>query len=223
MYINVNSIRLYYEKSGSGTPLIMTHCNSMSHKIFHPAIKLLSKHYTVYAIDSRDHGKSTKVKHLHYEDMVQDMYDFITELKIEKPIFYGFSDGGIIGLMLASKYPDLLSKLIISGASTSPESTKSIPMFFFKVGAFFFPTDKMKLMLREPQIKDEQLKSIKIPTFVTCGTHDLIKQYHSEHISKTIPNAKLKIFEGKGHSGYIIYKKTIADYIIEVSNGEKNG
>lgn len=215
MFINVNSIKLYYEKSGTGAPLILTHCNSMSHKIFHPAIKKLSKHFTVYAIDSRDHGKSTKVKHLHYEDMVQDMYEFITKLGIEKPIFYGFSDGGIVGIMLAAKYPSLISGLIISGASISPESTKPLPMFFFKLGAFFVPTDKMKLMLREPNISDDELKAVNVPTLVTCGTHDLIKQSHSEHIAKTIPDAKLKVFKGQGHSGYIMYSTKIADCIIE--------
>lgn len=215
MFAEVNSIRLYYEKSGSGAPLILTHCNSMSHKIFHPAIKKLSKYFTVYAVDSRDHGKSTRVKHLHYEDMVQDMYEFITGLGIEKPVFYGFSDGGIIGIMLAAKYPGLLSKLIVSGASISPESTKDLPMFFFRLGAFFFPTDKMKLMLREPDISDETLRAVSVPTCVTCGTHDLIRQSHSEHIAQTIPDAKLDIFKGKGHSGYIMYKTEIADYIIQ--------
>lgn len=215
MYIDVNAIRLYYEKTGSGAPLILTHCNSMSHKIFRPAIKKLSKHFTVYAVDSRDHGKSTKVRKLHYEDMVQDMYEFITKLGIEKPIFYGFSDGGIIGIMLAAKYPDLISKLIISGASISPESTKDLPMFFFKLGAFFYPTDKMKLMLREPNITDEQLKAVSVPTLVTCGTHDLIRQSHSEHIASTIPNARLDVFKGQGHSGYIMYSTKIADYILD--------
>lgn len=217
MFAEVNGIKLYYEKSGQGTPLIMTHCNSMSHKIFHPAIKVLEKYFTVYAIDSRDHGKSTKVKHLHYEDMVEDMIQFINQLGIEKPIFYGFSDGGIVGIMLAAKYPDAVSKLIISGASTSPASTRDGAMLFFKLGAFFYPTDKMKLMLREPNISDETLKAVKVPTFVTCGTHDLIKPEHSEHIAATIPDATLKIYKGQGHSGYIMYSKKIADYILSVA------
>lgn len=216
MYISVNGIQMYYEKTGSGPALIMVHCNSMSHKIFHPAIKILSKHYTVYALDSRDHGKTSKVKTIHYSDMVEDVKQFIEELEIDKPVFYGFSDGGIVGLMLASAYPDMLSTLIISGASLSPESTKSLPMFFFKLGAFFVPTDKMKLMLREPQISDEMLSSITVPTFVTCGSNDLIKQSHSEHMAKTIPNAKLTVFKGQGHTSYIMYSKKIAKYILSV-------
>lgn len=216
MYVEVNNIKLFYEKTGSGRPLILTHCNSMSHKIFTPAAKMLSKYFTVYSVDSRDHGKSTKVKTIHYEDMVEDMRQFITKLGIEKPIFYGFSDGGIIGLMLAAKYPDMLSKLIVSGASINPESTKDLPMFFFKLGAFFVPTDKMKLMLREPNITDDELKAITVPTYVTCGTHDLIRMSHSEHIAKTIPNAKLDVFKGEGHSGYIMYSTKIAKYLLSV-------
>lgn len=215
MFVKVNGIDMYYEKCGEGRPLVMVHCNSMDHKIFKPAIKILSQHFTVYAVDSRDHGKSTKVKTIHYADMVQDMYEFITSLQIEKPIFYGFSDGGIVGLMLAAEYPDLLSQLIVSGASVNVDSNKSWVQFFFKLGAFFYPTDKMKLMLREPNITDEQFKAIKVPVCVTCGSHDLIKQSHSEHIAATVPDGKLDVFKGKGHTGYILYKKDIAKYILE--------
>ena len=39
----------------------MVHCNSMDHKIFRKAARVLSQHDTVYLPDSRDHGKSKKV------------------------------------------------------------------------------------------------------------------------------------------------------------------
>ena len=127
MYLTVNGIKLYYEKTGSGKPLIMSHCNSMDHRIFKKAAKLLSEKFTVYCPDTRDHGKSEKVGVLHYEDMAEDMRCFIEELRLEKPVFYGFSDGGITGLILASEHPELLSALVVSGASLSPESTKDTP------------------------------------------------------------------------------------------------
>ena len=128
MYVTVNGVRLFYEKSGSGRPLVMSHCNSMTHKIFKSAVKVLEKHFTVYCPDTRDHGKSDKVRNLHYEDMAQDMFEFITQLGLEKPVFYGFSDGGITGILLASAHPGLLSALIVSGASLNPGSTKDLPM-----------------------------------------------------------------------------------------------
>ena len=216
MYITVNGVRLYYEKTGEGRPLVMVHCNSMDHKIFSRSVKLLSERFTVYCPDSRDHGKSEKVKTLHYEDMAEDMYEFITALGLEKPVFYGFSDGGIIGLILASKYPGLLSALIVSGASLRPDSTKDLPMRFFKLWSHVDRSDKMRIMMREPDITNEMLAAIKVPSFVTAGEKDVIKEEHTRHIAETIPGAQLKIFPKTGHTGYIMRSDKIAKYILSV-------
>ena len=216
MFITVNGIRLYYEKTGEGRPLVMVHCNSMDHKIFRKAVKVLSGRFTVYCPDSRDHGKSEKVKTLHYEDMAEDMAEFIKALELEKPVFYGFSDGGIIGLILAYRYPDMLSALIVSGASLNPDSTKDLPMKFFKLWSHVDRSDKMQIMMREPDITDEILSGIRVPTFVTAGERDVIKLSHTQHIAETIPGASLKIFEKAGHTGYIMNSDKIAHYILSV-------
>ncbi|MBR0538253.1 MAG: alpha/beta hydrolase, partial [Clostridia bacterium] len=155
MFLTVNGVKLYYEKTGSGRPLVMVHCNSMDHKIFRRAVKKLSARFTVYCPDSRDHGKSGKVKTLHYEDMAEDMAQFIGALGLQRPVFYGFSDGGIIGLILAAGRPELLSALIVSGASLNPDSTKDLPMKFFKLWSHVDRSDKMQIMMREPDITDE--------------------------------------------------------------------
>ncbi len=216
MELTVNGVKLYYEKTGSGRPLVMVHCNSMDHKIFRRAAQVLSKHFTVYLPDSRDHGKSQKVKELHYEDMAEDMLQFIQTLGLEKPVFYGFSDGGIIGLLLAARCPDLLSALIVSGASLRPDSTKDLPLRFFRLWSHVDRSDKMRIMLREPDITDGMLRAITVPTFVTAGERDVIKPEHTAHIAATIPGAQLKIFEKAGHTGYIMNSTKIADYILSV-------
>ncbi|MBR5409579.1 MAG: alpha/beta hydrolase [Clostridia bacterium] len=216
MYITVNGVSLYYEKTGSGRPLVMAHCNSMDHKIFKKAAKKLSSRFTVYCPDSRDHGKSGKVKTLHYEDMAEDMFQFITALGLERPVFYGFSDGGIIGLILASRHPDLLSSLIVSGASLRPDSTKDLPLRFFRLWSHVDRSDKMRIMLREPDLTDELLAAIRVPTFVTAGERDVIKPEHTRHIAETVPGAALKIFPKTGHTGYIVNSEKIADYILSV-------
>ena len=216
MYITVNGVRLFYEQTGNGRPLVMVHYNSMSHKIFKSAAKVLGQHFTVYCPDSRDHGKSEKVKTLHYEDMAEDMAEFIKALELEKPVFYGFSDGGIIGLILAYRYPDMLSSLIVSGASLNPDSTKDLPMKFFKLWSHVDRSDKMQIMMREPDITDEILSGIRVPTFVTAGERDVIKLSHTQHIAQTIPGASLMIFPKTGHTGYIMNSDKIAHYILSV-------
>lgn len=216
MELTVNGVRLYYEKLGAGPPLVMVHCNSMNHKIFRKAAQKLAARFTVYLPDSRDHGKSQKVKTLHYEDMAEDMRQFILTLGLEQPVFYGFSDGGIIGLLLAAAHHDLLSALIVSGASLRPDSTKDLPLRFFRLWSHVDRSDKMRIMLREPDITDEMLRAIRVPTFVTAGERDVIKPEHTRHIAETVPGASLKIFPGAGHTGYIMNSTKIADYILSV-------
>ena len=61
MFIHVNGVHLFYEKQGTGKPLILLHGNEEDHRIFDEAIELLKKHYTVYAVDSRGHGQSARI------------------------------------------------------------------------------------------------------------------------------------------------------------------
>ena len=148
--------------------------------------------------------------------MAEDVYQFIKLLNIKKPIVYGFSDGAIIGIILASEHPELLSKLILSGASLSPESTKEGAMKFFKFWSHIDRSDKMQIMLREPNITDEMLKKIEIPTFVTAGSKDLIKEEHTRHLAEVLPDSQLKIFEGESHTSYISNSTKIAKYILDI-------
>ncbi len=52
------------------------------------------------------------------------------------------------------------------------------------------------LMVNEPNIKIEEIQSIKIPTLVIAGKNDIIKEGHTRKIANNIPNAKLSIIKG---------------------------
>lgn len=205
MYIKVNGIDLFYETKGSGKPIILLHGNGESHKIFDVLIEELSKKFTVYAIDSRDHGQSTKTNKLSYEIMMEDVVSFIKELELEKPILYGFSDGAIIGLLLASKYPDILSKLIGSGPNSNPEAVKKIWVILFKVLYFLFKKDQFRLVLEEPHISKEDLRKIKIPVLILAGSNDIAKEEDIRFIADNIPNSTLNILDKENHMSYVVH------------------
>lgn len=69
--------------------------------------------------------------------MAEDVIEFIKKLNIKAPILYGFSDGGIIGLLIAIKEPQLLSNLIISGANITPDATTWLDNFLLKSLIFY--------------------------------------------------------------------------------------
>lgn len=216
MYIDINDIKLNYEKLGRGPNLIMLHGNGEDINIFNKAKEMLKDYFTVYLIDSRSHGKSSKVKDLHYNEMVLDVYEFINKLDIKNPILYGFSDGGIIGLLLAIKYPNLLDKLIISGVNINPSGIKRGVLALFKFIYFFNRDSKLKMMLKEPNITLDELKGVDIPVYLTIGSKDCIRHKHTLLIKDNIKDSNLKVFENETHTSYIINSEKIADYIIEI-------
>lgn len=214
MWINVNGIKMYYEMHGSGRPLIMLHGNSEDHTIFYDSRVLLSKHFTVYTMDSRGHGHSTRVEELHYCDMADDMIAFMDQLDLRDVIFYGFSDGGIIGLLAAMRC-DRIGMLITSGANLTPAGVMA-PFRLIAKAAYAVTKDpKMKLMLDEPDISTDELAQIKVPTVVMAGEKDLVLGKETAKIAMAIPGAKLRIIPGEGHGSYIVHKSRIADIIME--------
>ncbi|MCL2446163.1 MAG: alpha/beta hydrolase [Oscillospiraceae bacterium] len=207
-------VSLYYEKTGQGPAIILLHGNSENSGIFDVLTKQLAPQYTVYAIDSRDHGKSSKVDVLNYADMMEDVAAFVQGLGIEKPVLLGFSDGGIIGLLLAMKYPNMLSKLIAIGVNTSPAMIKWQWRLAMKSVYFFTRSRKFKLMLTQPNITTAQLNSIATPTLVLAGSKDVVDQAHTEYIAQNIPGSTLKILPGENHVSYVLHSEKLYDAIL---------
>lgn len=215
MFVKVNKIDLFYEKTGQGEPIILLHGNGESHEIFDILIDQLSNQYTVYAIDSRDHGQSSKVNKLNYVTMMEDVASFIQKLGLKKPILYGFSDGGILGLLLAIHYPNMLSKLIISGANLTPNGVNTKCLIMTIKDYLLTKNKKIKMMLTEPNIKKTDLEKIIIPTLVLAGSKDLIKEKHTRLIAKHIPNSTLKIVNGEDHGSYIVHSEKLYPILTE--------
>ena len=213
MYVKVNDINLYYETKGEGNPVILLHGNGESHDIFDKTTERLQKDYTVYALDSRCHGKSDNPEKISYKLMADDVIEFIKALNIEKPVLYGFSDGGIIGLLIAIKEPDLLSGLIISGANINPYGLDSKTRLQMKL-EYLLKRDKLtKLMLKEPNIKTSDLKKIKIQVNIVAGENDVIKPEHTELIAKSIKDSTLETVPGEDHGSYIVHSDKLYDII----------
>ena len=209
MKVFVNNVNLYYETFGEGQPIILLHGNGESHEIFDKLIEKLKSHYKVYAIDSRCHGKSEDLVEISYDIMRDDIIEFIKKLNIKNPILYGFSDGAIIGILIAIKEPNLLSKLIISGANVTPDGIKKKDYLLTKLVYLITRNKLLKMMIKEPSIKKEELKTITIPTIVLAGEKDCIKYEHSKFIAYNIPNSRFEIIKNETHGSYIVHSEKL--------------
>ena len=212
MIAEVNGVKLFYEKRGEGRPIVMVHGNGEDHGIFDKAAVSLSARYAVYCVDSRCHGQSEDTPELHYADMAADMVAFLEELDLRDAVFYGFSDGGIVGLMAAPQ-TERITTLIVSGANTSPQAVKPLLRVIIAVLRVFTRDKKITLMLNEPHITDAELGSIRARTLVLAGSADLIPEWETRHIAAAVPGAELKILPGENHGSYIIHSLKIAELI----------
>ena len=213
MKVNVNGINIHYEVYGEGQPIILLHGNSENLNIFDKLVEKLKNEYKVYAIDSRCHGESDDPEEISYDLMAQDVIEFIKTLNLNKPILYGFSDGGIIGILVAIKEPDILSKAIVSGANVTPDALSKMFIIITKIMGFFTKNKLFKMMQNEPNITCEELQSIKIPVHVLAGEKDVIREEHTKMIAESIPNSTLEIIAGENHGSYIIHSEKLYDIL----------
>ena len=221
MYIQLDSQVINYEHTGEGSPLILLHGNGEDHHIFDELIAALGDRYDIYALDSRGQGESATPAEYHYEDMADDVANFIRYYNIEKPSVVGFSDGGIIALICAVKNPDLIGELMICGANTNPDGLTWATKREIKRDYKRTKSELIGMMLREPNITDEQLRSIHIPTIVIAGEKDIVKPKHTQHIVDVIPNSTLRIMEGENHGSYVIHSDKLEDLIRDYIGGQR--
>ena len=213
--ICVNGVTLHYADVGHGRPVVLVHGNGESHELFDTEIgQLAAAGYRVLAPDSRGHGVNEPLKEYHYADMAEDMFRFIRGLGLEKPLYYGHSDGGIIGLLLELMHPGTLGMMAASGVNLSPEGIEPSFIEEFTELNRKKPDPLITLMLTEPHIDPESLETIDIPVLLTAGENDLILPEETMRIAAHLPRARLVIVKGEDHGSYIDGSEIMGDLLL---------
>lgn len=116
-YVKVNDLTVYYEKFGTGQPLVLLHGGTATSRMWEKFVPTLSRHFKVIAPDSRGHGETDNPNgEFGFRLMAEDTAGLVRALGLERPSICGYSDGGQICLEFGMRYPDLASKLVIVGA-----------------------------------------------------------------------------------------------------------
>jgi pimeloyl-ACP methyl ester carboxylesterase len=108
-YAEVGGQRLYYEISGQGPSLLLLHGGLSSSAGFEQIVPALAQHFRVLAVDRVGHGRSTdNGKPFVYSTMADEMKALLDHLGIFSTSVLGWSDGGVVGYQMASRYPGLV-------------------------------------------------------------------------------------------------------------------
>jgi pimeloyl-ACP methyl ester carboxylesterase len=237
-YAAVNGIKVYYTKTGHGSPVILLHGGLSNSDYWGNQVKALAAKHTVISLDSRGHGRSSRdEKPFGYDLMADDVVAVLDSLKIPRADIVGWSDGAIIGIDLALRHADRIGKVFAFAANTQTSGVKdgveknpTFAAFIERAGqeyAKHSPTPKQydafveqisHMWASQPNWTDAQLASIKTPILIVDGDHDeAIKREHTEYIAATIPGAGLLILPNTSHFAFLqdpaLFNAALLDFL----------
>ena len=213
----VNGIKLYYETYGSGPSLLLIHGNGGSIAAMRCQIPFFAKSYRVIIADSRAHGKSEDgTGPLTYDQIASDLSGVLQQLNAGPTDVVGWSDGGIIALLLAIQHPDQIKSIVADAPNLRPDSTAIFPGVLESIRKARDQADAKlaqgdhsqkwtrekrwnQMMLDYPRIPLTDLHKIKAPTLVMGGDADMIPPEHLLEIYRNIPKANLYLAPAATH------------------------
>jgi len=236
---------MYYEEHGEGESLLLMHGGACTIEIFSELTPELANRYKVILPERRGHGRTADVEGpISYDLMAQDTIAFMEAAGIISAHLVGYSDGAVVGILVAMSRPDLVKKLVpISGGFDVNGLTKEALAFLQSITPETFPQrlvemykqttpdgpehfpivlEKLKgMMLEEPKILRENLSRIAAPTLIMAGDRDMITLEHTIELFRAIPKAQLCIVPGSSHGLVLEKPRLVAQAILDFLADEK--
>ncbi len=118
-FYDVRGAKIFVEIGGSGPPIVFLHGGLLFFdNNFAAQRDYFSSFHKVVGIDRRGHGHSPDdARPFSYAEMMEDTAALLEKLALGPVDIVGHSDGGNIGLLLAARHPELVRRLVISGAN----------------------------------------------------------------------------------------------------------
>ncbi|MBY3046499.1 alpha/beta fold hydrolase [Rhizobium leguminosarum] len=216
----VNDIKMYYAEYGKGDPILLIHGGLGNAEVWGHQVADFAKDHLVIVADSRGHGRSTRSQQpFGYDLMTSDYVALLDYLKIDKVTLVGWSDGGIIGIDMAMKHPEKLTRVIAQAANVTTDGVKADVMnnktfndYINVAGDYYrklsptpneydaFVTQISEMWATQPAWTAADLGKIAVPITLAIGDHDeAVKLDHTEMMAKDIPGAKLVILKNASH------------------------
>jgi len=220
-YIDVAGRRIWHETSGSGVPVVLLHGafgGASSWTAQRPA--LVEAGFAVYLPERRGHVHTPDIAGpLTYSVMADDTISYLEAVVPGPAHLVGWSDGAVVGLLVAQRRPDLVSRLVLigqyynsdgktpSGLTTELFDIDSDAVRFLRQeydavspdGPEHFPVVFAKtvaMINTEPEIDLDTMSVVRAETLVLQGDRDEVTVEHSLAVTRSIPSARLAVLPG---------------------------
>lgn len=227
--------------------IVFLHGNGEEHQIFGAVIdRVVSAGYVAVGIDSRAQGASSRGSApLSYKLMADDARIVMKTLGITSYHLVGFSDGAILGLLMLMEDASPLLSATLIGANLTPEALPEDERMYFKEVAaahrawakaydgkkHSYPNgdavpsaqeslntaELMELMLKEPQIRADELEHSKdVTVAVVVGADETLDMREQELIARNLPHAELIVIDGADHNVPKLQPQKLAELVLDL-------
>lgn len=224
-------VKLFYEVRGSGPPIVLLHGGLGT---FESALSKLppdlARRHRVIGFEQVGHGHTADTdQRLSYARMAAHTAAALRKLAVGPVDLVGWSDGGIVAILVAAGHPDLVRRVVASGVNTrldgmqpktvqwlrdsTPETlAKALPPEMRAAYERVAPDPahwpvlvaKIRdLWLTPVYVEKAQLAAITAPTLIIAGDQDgFATVEHSVELFRSIAGSQLWIVPGTGHDTF---------------------
>jgi pimeloyl-ACP methyl ester carboxylesterase len=213
-----------YVVDGEGPALVVLHGGLSNRDDLNDQVDTLTARYRVWRPDRRGHGTTPDAPGpITYDNMADDTIAFLDDVVGEPAHLMGYSDGAMVGLLVALRRPDLVRKLVLMGlyvnrdgevewfgryvrsatAAAVPESLRRAYGERSPDGPGHFDEVAEKLLhlwRTEPNLSLDALHDLAAPTLVLQGDDDIVTLEHGVAMARAIPDAQLAVVPGASHT-----------------------
>jgi pimeloyl-ACP methyl ester carboxylesterase len=220
-WVEHDGARIRFASYRAGAPVVLLH-GGLGHSgnWFHQLGALRDSGRRVVLIDSRGHGRSTRDGRPYaYDAMADDVLAVMDMLGIARAAFVGWSDGAVIALDLARRFPARVDGVFFFGCNVDPSGTKRLDERNPLLGRCFsrhmkdyaklsatpddfksFAAAVGTMQRTQPNYSAADLAAIQVPVTIVHAEHDeFIERAHAEYLARTIPNARFVLLPDVSH------------------------
>lgn len=252
--IDINGLSTWTEVRGSGdTTVVLLHGGlSNSDDLLDSIGADLEQRFRLLAFDRRGHGYTPDTEEpFHYDDMAThgitvlehfgaasgDGSDASTGVP-PKVHLVGWSDGGIVAMLIALRRPDLVDRLVLIGTNFHFNGINELDLSEDSLtgalsesyaarspdGAEHFPVVAEKFMAMitsEPTLTTFDLGRLDHPALVLVGDDDLVRLDHTVALYEALPAGRLCVIPGASHAVVLERPQLVAEIIADFLLGQE--
>jgi pimeloyl-ACP methyl ester carboxylesterase len=130
-HLELDGASIHYQLRGQGAEtIVFAHGLLLNERIFKDQVAALQQHYRCVTFDFRGHGQTSATRSGYdMETLYADTVGVIQELRATPCHFVGLSLGGIIGLHIAVRRPELLRSLVLFSTTADAETNHNKKLY----------------------------------------------------------------------------------------------